>query len=195
MNTVKIALTGKMRSGKSTVALYLVEKYGFKRFSFAEKLKKHANEIFGEQANPRKLYQWFGQTMRQYDPDIWVRKCFESIEMSRLVHETYYIEGVNGPFRVVIDDLRQQNEYERCRSEGFIIVRVTAPEEIRIDRLIDSGEEYDDATFYHETEMYVDNFVADYEIRNDGDFNSLHAQVDAIMRELDVTKTNKGAVN
>jgi len=195
MNETKIALTGKMRSGKSTVAEYLAKEYGFKRVSFSTELKRCVYYLFdiktfdNRYGKPREILQKFGQFCRTIDNDVWVRKCFQEIKclenLAKLLRRK--------DFRIVIDDLRQPNEYDRCRAEGFVIVRVTAPDSLRIERIEASGEGFDLEAFNHETEQYVDTFDVDYEIRNDSDLDSLYAQVDAIMRNLGVTKkTNKG---
>ena len=74
-----IALTGKFRSGKDEVARYLCDKYGYKRFAFGDALKRHYHELFGPTTGKDgEGYQWFGQTMRERDPNIWVRKVFRS---------------------------------------------------------------------------------------------------------------------
>lgn len=168
---MNIALTGKFRSGKDTVAEYLVEQYGFTKYAFGDELKFYAHELFGElTGKQRELYQWFGQTMRQRDPDIWVRKCFEAI-------------GSN-PWKVVISDLRQPNEYKRCRKEGFVIIRVNAPEWLRVERAEAAGDEFDESTLHHETERYVDTFPVDYDVYNTGTFEELYRQIDRIMDNL-----------
>lgn len=190
MNAVKIALTGKMRSGKNTVADYLEKEYGFVQFAFADSLKLIVTQLFGldeeDGIQYRKLLQKFGQYCRSIDPDVWIRQCFEDMMQYEFYYET--CDGKKMP--IVITDLRQPNEYDRCRAEGFVIVRVTAPDELRIERIKQMGEEYDDETLNHETEQYVDTFDVDYEIRNDSDLDSLYAQVDAIMHDLGVQKTS-----
>lgn len=184
MNETKIALTGKMRSGKSTVAEYISKEYSFERFSFSTALKGYVYEIFGlsdfSGKKPRRLLQDFGQFCRSIDPDVWVRHCFDAIR---------WRENMAGrKLNIVIDDLRQPNEHDRCRAEGFVIVRVTAPDEVRIERMWDAGEVFDAETFEHETESYVDSFAVDYEIENGGSLAELYAQVDRMMDDLGVKK-------
>lgn len=185
-----VAITGKFRSGKNAVADYLTEKYGYTQFAFGDELKRYAHELFNVDASakPRDLYQWFGQTMRSRDPDIWVRKCFDYIEHRRGVMGAYFDAPWNAhartQFRAVITDLRQPNEYERCLAEGFVIIRVSAPDEIRLARARAAGDNFDESTLNHETERHVDLFYVDYEIDNSGTIAELHAQIDAIMAKI-----------
>lgn len=179
---MNIALTGKLRSGKDAAAAYLCEKYGYTRFAFGDELKRYANEIFGVEARqkPRELYQSFGQWCRQRDPDVWVRKCFDDIRW----HEDNYGRDEyipQCPPPVVITDLRQPNEYGRCRAEGYVIIRVNCPDGIRLQRATDAGDAFTAADLAHETEQHVDSFAVDYEVDNSGSLAELHAQIDAIM--------------
>src|SRR5690625_5115450 len=92
---MKIGLTGKMRAGKDTVADYLVENYGFKKFAFGDALKRYVHEIFDVNQNekPRDIYQRFGQYCRAIDEDVWVRKCFEDISFCRDLPLTHIVRG------------------------------------------------------------------------------------------------------
>lgn len=182
---MNIALTGKMRSGKDATSRHLYEKYGYSQFAFGDELKRYADELFGVHGGGkrRELYQWFGQAMRARDPDIWVRKCFTSIDLEANNHAFAVKHRYINPreFRPVISDLRQPNEYDRCRSEGFVIIRVTAPDGIRIHRAIESGDKFTYTDLVHETESHVDSFDVDYEIVNDGTIADLRAKIDSIM--------------
>lgn len=176
-----IAITGLLRSGKNAVADYLTQNYGYTQFAFGDELKRYYHELFGpSETKPREGYQTFGQFCRERDPDIWVRKCFEDIGLWRAGYEYLY----NSPFRAVISDLRQPNEYVRCRSEDFVIIRVTAPEALRIDRAIKSADTFNLRDLTHETESHVNTFAVDYEIVNDGSLAELYAKVDEVMRKV-----------
>lgn len=87
----------------------------------------------------------------------------------------------------VISDLRQPNEIERCRSEGYVIIRINAPDGVRIQRAVDSNDAFNYADLKHETESHVDSFAVDYDVSNDRDLAHLYAQIDAII-EKEATK-------
>src|SRR5690625_553508 len=133
---VRIALTGRMRSGKTTVANILSVEYGFHELAFGDALKRHADELFegssvypdeyvdisevrGHEVDPfrikrknRRLYQDFGQAIRQLDADVWIRQVEQSLAV---------LENFVSIKRFVISDLRQPNEYKWARANGFII--------------------------------------------------------------------------
>ncbi|MEQ4485234.1 adenylate kinase [Cohnella silvisoli] len=186
-----IALCGQLRAGKDAVADYLGRQYGYTRFAFGDELKRYAHELFsgevggivdGVSRKPRELYQWFGQTMRARDPDIWVRKCFAWIQREYDVMHDY--DPANHPFRSVITDLRQPNEIERCRAEGYVIIRVNCPEAIRLERARQAGDTFTAESLAHETESHIAGFAVDYEVENAGTMADLYAEVDAIMARI-----------
>lgn len=180
---INIALCGRFRSGKDAVGAYLTSKYGYTRFAFGDDLKRYYHELFGGgDVKDREGYQWFGQTMRERDPDIWVRKCFDAITYVNEVDDLFDV-----PLRTVITDLRQPNEYERCRSEGYVIIRVSAPDAIRLVRAKAAGDAFDEKTLTHDTESHVDGFDVDYDVVNDGTLEALYARVDEIIRQWAVT--------
>lgn len=183
-----IALTGAMRSGKDTVADYLVGKYGYTRFAFGDGLKDVCRALYPDQFadgnKPRALLQGFGEDVRKYDSDVWVRKCFARIEGARID-----CDNDNGnytyPFRSVISDLRLPSEIERCRTEGYVIIRVKAPSALRIHRAIESADKFAMSDLTHDTESHVDSFAVDYELENGGTLAELYTQVDAIMADVE----------
>jgi hypothetical protein len=116
---------GPAGSGKTTVANYLVEKYGAVRFSLAAPLKEmvgralelsHA-QLWGTQEekeaiDPRygKSARWFLQRFgtegcrQTFGEDFWTRMCFTQILKT-------------SPRIAVIDDMRFVNEAEMCLLE------------------------------------------------------------------------------
>lgn len=179
----KIGLVGKMRSGKDLVANYLVYHYGYKRFAFGDELKRYYHELFGyTDGKDREGYQWFGQTMRQRKDDIWIEKCFNKIE-------DYFYNSCLGNcivFKPVITDVRQKNEVDKCRNEGFVLIKLEADEETRIKRIRENGDKFEIEQLNHDTEKYVDEIKVDYVINNGKDvtIKELHKQVDDIMSKL-----------
>src|SRR5690606_38371588 len=170
---LKIALTGKLRSGKSAVAERLFYEHGFEwPISFGGPLKYYADRIFDVSeagAKPRAIYQQFGQLCRAIDEDVWIKHAEFSVQQALNQRST---RGI------VISDLRQPNEYEWCQRNGFGIVRVNAPDEFRLERARLAGDDFTEADLAHETESYVDSFEVDAEITNAGTLDELYAQVD-----------------
>jgi dephospho-CoA kinase len=179
VDLVKIAFTAKLRAGKDTAAHHLHIKYGFDKVAFGDALKRNVNEafpwVYGPN-KPRALLQQYGQLMREIDPQIWVK------HVERKVNGTIDFRVSTGAERIgiIISDLRQQNEYDWCRQNGYTIIRVTAPDEDRLWRAKLAGDDFNEADLEHETESHIDGFAVDYEIHNDGSVDDLQRKVDEI---------------
>ncbi|MGG0793157.1 AAA family ATPase [Brevibacillus laterosporus] len=175
MPNIKIALTGKMRSGKDTVAAYLVEHYDFVPYAFGDGIKRVCHELFPEHVangkKPRALLQGVGQAMRAIDPDVWIKRTMREVNQAQ-------------GFDVVITDLRQPNEYDRLRDEGFVIIRINAEDGTRLKRMEDAGDTFTEEDLYHETEQCIDWFEVDYDLYNDGSVLDLWEQIDCAMRDV-----------
>jgi dephospho-CoA kinase len=183
----KLALTGRIRSGKDTVADYLAEKYAFEKFAFAGAMKFYLHRLFPHipsDPKPRRAYQVFGEGLRNLDlpgaADVWVDACLRQVDAHTWWHAEVDERGAN----VVITDLRTPREYERLRAEGFTIIRVTAPDQLRMDRAVEAGDDFTVHDFAHETELHVDSFEVDYEIVNDGTVEELKAKVDEVIAKI-----------
>lgn len=179
-DVIKIALTGKMRSGKDSAAWHLFYAHDFAvPIAFGTTLKNMYHSLFPwvpKDSKPREAYQKFGQLMReQFDEDVWVKHAARSVDFALDSRKTV---------GVVISDLRQPNEYEWAKSNGFIIVRVTAPDELRIERAKAAGDDFSADDLTHETESYVDSFQVDFSINNNGDLAYLYSQVDEIVKKI-----------
>ena len=191
----RIAICGKLRSGKSLIAEHLVENHGFHRIAFGDSLKYYADhifphfteeltapdEIFGGTRvigyrKPRTLYQTFGQMMREIDPDIWLYHAERTIEA---------LSNMRSVKGIVIDDLRQPNEEIWARDNGFTIIRVNANEDTRLRRARALGDDFKPEDLRHETELHIDDIEADFDIWNDGeDSEVLHRKIDEIMTKI-----------
>lgn len=183
VEVVKIALCGKLRAGKDEVANHLYIKHGFNRIAFGDALKKEAHEVFpwiSQGSKPRALYQQFGQLMREIDPDVWIKHAERAVKGTIDFRVSTGAEHIG----VVITDVRQQNEVDWCRANGFTLIRVTAPDEVRIARAIEAGDDFSVHDLAHETELAIDGFAVDYEIVNDGSVDDLKAKIDEIMEAI-----------
>lgn len=183
---MKIVLIGKMRSGKDTVADYAVEKYGFTRFAFGDGIRKVCRILFPEQMKngnkPRSLLQNVGQSMRKIDNDVWVKYCFNEIEESS---QTVILNPI-------ITDLRQPNEYQKCRKENYTIIKVSCDEETRLKRILEKNDSFKMEDLNHETELHIDTYEYDYLITNNGSLVELYEQFDEIVKnEINIRERRK----
>lgn len=170
---MKIALTGKMRSGKDTVAERIIFRYGLKEFKLSSGISDTIDLLFGR--NPdnknRLQYQFIGQTMRQLDQEVWLKYTMKKIQSA-------------GSSQIIISDLRQENEEEFLRKRGFIIIKVESEDSLRKQRIVDSGDIFNEEEFYHETETSVDNIKEDYIITNNGSLEDLDCKVIDVMQDV-----------
>lgn len=118
---MKLAITGIMCCGKSTIANYLVEKYNYKKFSFADVLKKFAVDIFDMKGKDRKLLQDFGTKMKEIDKCIWIKSLDKKIK--------------DISDNIVIDDLRFKDEENYLKSIGFKILKLDIDNDLQNNRL------------------------------------------------------------
>lgn len=110
-----IALSGKMRSGKTFAADHLYNEHGFARFRFAGPLKDDIRSMgFPEWAIEKKpdwmrlLMQAYGQARRAIDPDHWVKQLVADIRNTRALQLSgNAYDDLPG---IVIDDMRFPNE-------------------------------------------------------------------------------------
>ena len=120
---MKIAVTGKMCSGKTTLCNYLCElEPRFQIFSFGKKVKQVASDLFNmdPQIKDRTLLTGIGQKMREINKDVWVN---------------YVIQQCKDVEFCLVDDLRYQNEYEALVKNGFKIIQLNISDELQEERI------------------------------------------------------------
>ena len=84
---MKIALTGRMRSGKDTMGRYLIDRHCFTRYALGDGVRLTSNILYPEvvaKGKPRHLYQAVGQAMRGIDPNVWIKYMARNIERDGL---------------------------------------------------------------------------------------------------------------
>lgn len=188
MSEVKITLAGELRSGKSTIAEYAEERYFMVPFAFGDKLKEGFHDEYPQvprEPKPRKGYQLYGQLKRYaHGENHWLNKCFDHIEYIRKIARNYNIRGSELEFMPIITDARQPNEFERCREEGYAIVKIVTSTDVRIKRAKENGDNFNLEDLNHETEQHIKDLEADYIIYNNGSKEELYAQFDKIIADI-----------
>ena len=118
---MKIAITGKMCSGKSSLANILLESDSrFKIYSFGQKVKDVAKDLFDMQEKDRSLLTSIGTKMREINPDVWIN---------------YVLKQTKDQTHCIVDDLRYQNEYEALVNSGFKIIQLKVDPIIQKERI------------------------------------------------------------
>lgn len=157
---MKVGLAGKMGSGKSTVASLLHKQCCFAQFSLAEPIGKMVNDYFGlKKGDPgyRELMQKIGTDwFRSIDEDIWVNYLIKSVAKYE-----YYVEVIvkddkkNILTNVVVDDVRFSNEAKKLLDNGWVIIYLDCPDEIRYERLKKRDGFIEENTINHSSENDV----------------------------------------
>lgn len=177
---MKIAIAGEIRSGKNTVCDYIKQKRsGIKELYFAEGIAEIIKTYFPDawygEGKPRKHYQEIGQFMRSIDKDVWVKNT----EMK------YFLLKQAGFHNFICTDLRQHNEYEWLKKQGFTVIKVETEAEVRISRMKASGDVFDMNALLHPVEQQIKALPYDYLVSNNTTIEDLYAQVDYILSDLE----------
>lgn len=134
---MNIVIFGQMGAGKSTVANYLRDTYGYTKLSFGSKIHSEC-KLHGIES--RTEMQQYGQSMRHiFGINVW----------TDYVHKQSLSKD-----KVCVDDGRQLNEFDYFTDLGYLTVGVIADDDKRIERLKKRvNYVIDPATFNHETEI------------------------------------------
>ena len=106
---MKIAITGKMTSGKSTIAKLIVSlNHNYQIYSYANKIKEIANDLFKMEKKDRNLLINIGTNLKNINKDVWANYIMDQIK-------------INNNNNYIIDDLRFQNELDLLDDQWIII--------------------------------------------------------------------------
>jgi len=186
-----IGFTGRINSGKTTLAKYLENEYEYKKVSFATPLKEAVRvlyqftdrQLYGDLKEavdprigmtPRYVLQYIGTDLfRKWNPDFWVnifKLHYDNDNCDRkLINEEHIVN-------YVLDDVRFENEAKCIKELGGIIVKVVSHKYQKISS--------------HESENGVKNY--DYKIYNDGSIEDLY---EALHELLHYNQCNNGSNN
>lgn len=179
-----IGVLGRKGSGKDTISDYIVNKYRYEKMVLAEPLKNACKilfnfsdeQLYGDQketidpswgTSPRKVFQYLGTDIFRNDihkiiPDIgdnfWVN-------LLRIKYLQKLKENKN--IKIIMSDIRFQNEVDMVRQLGGIVIKLTRPSINNSDA--------------HESEKNIDNINGNFNIINDGTLEELYKKVDEII--------------
>ena len=110
-------LQGKCVLEKSTLAQIIKETdERFVIYSFGQKVKEVAKDLFNMKEKDRSLLTSIGTKMREIDYDVWVN---------------YVINQTKNKTHCIVDDLRYQNEYEALHNNNFKIIQLVVDPDIQ----------------------------------------------------------------
>ena len=120
---MKIAICGKMCSGKSHLAgLILKKNPDYKILSYGKKVKDIATEMFNMKTKDRSLIINVASKLREIDPDVW---------------SNYVLNQANNLNNCIIDDLRFQNELDGLINDEseWIFIKLNISKKLQESRL------------------------------------------------------------
>jgi len=186
---VIVGISGKMCAGKTTLAKYLCKRFGDAAtiYPFAFELKSIVDDIarrlklsgFDKRTpHGRAFLQWFGQRMRAVYSDIWIEPVARFADSNR--------DKI-----VIVDDVRFVNEALFVKSRRGVLIRVEAPEDVRIERFVTTYGWIPDSSVLNDvSEVDLDTFHPwDVILTNDSSLEAFFSAVDGITNELRVMFT------
>lgn len=183
-----IGLLGNKGSGKDTAGTYLVEKYGYKRYAFADPIKEISRHLFNlndeqlygdkkedidERWNlkPRTIFQRIGTEFGQYTifnifPEL--KEKFNTRQLW-IYHFNLWLKDEikkNKNINIVITDVRFGHEIEEIKKHGGEIIKISNPKLKKFDK--------------HISEIEIITLKYDDKILNSKDLSYLYKQLDII---------------
>jgi dephospho-CoA kinase len=175
---MKIALMGKMHSGKTSTLEFLTKistehKRDYKCLKFANPLYETQN-LFSKEKHRIFLQELSDLVKKHFGSNILNIKFIEKL--------TTFLKG---QFDIYCDDVRTSSEFEVVKQQGFITIGISASEEIRKTRnpKLFNG-------INHATEIEIDNLLplCDYLIQNEESIEQLQHELARIYQKENTKK-------
>lgn len=187
-----IGVLGKSGSGKDTISDYICQHYGYTKIAFAKPIKDICRIMFGfneEQlygnekesidpywgVSPRCMFQYIGTDVMRID----VQSMIPNIGTNFWVKCTQkqILELLKDNKKVIISDVRFQNEIDLITSMGGIVIKLTR-DFTNLDTQM-SG---------HISEQNIDNLIGNYLIENNDTLIELYKTTDSILSSVGLKK-------
>jgi hypothetical protein len=152
---VKIAISGKICSGKTTITNFVKnflkeDKHNIEciELSFAARLKELCVELFDMPSDPlkkdRDLLQSFSDDCKKYNENVWVNS---------IINKAKDID------HVIVSDVRFKHEADRLKQSGFILIRLDiGSEEEQKERIRILYDDLSKQNLNHKSETDMDNY-------------------------------------
>jgi dephospho-CoA kinase len=180
-----IGITGTMGAGKGTIVEYLLSQHGFKHYSVRGYLIK--------------VIEQRGMPVNR-DSMVIVANELRANNKPSFIAEQLYKEALQNGQNCIIESIRTVGEVTELQSKGnFNLFSVDADRKIRYERILVRGSETDQVSY----ETFAENEdremtatdpnkqnvgacmkLADNHFTNNGTFDELYAQVDAVLSKM-----------
>lgn len=204
-----IAFAGRAGSGKDTAANYLIERYGYRKISFAEPVKRICKGIFDwpdDDPRWREAYQRFGTDFgRLLDPEVWIKHFKETLSFEHneqclraMDFKKCNLEYANklflcrpkytctkNLFNFACTDVRFPNEAQWLIDNGWLVVVVQTATSERIERLGKRDGNVNIKALNHKSELCVREIQSLPGVKmifNNGTIPELYAEVENLLR-------------
>lgn len=171
-----IMIGGKARSGKDTIADFMIEdleKLGKKvcKIQIGQYIKYYATRYFGwdgkEETKPRTLLQELGTEVirKKIDPDFHIDRLIQDIRVLSHFYDTF-----------IVSDVRFPGEIEKPKGvfENVVTIKMIRP-----------SEELDNVQQAHSTETALDEYNDfDYVVDNNSTLEDLQIKAKEILKEI-----------
>lgn len=204
-----IGITGRISSGKDTVADYLCTMHGFKRLSFAASLKDAISAIFGwdremlegttkgsrewrEQVDP-----WWSERLGKNITPRWILQYWGTEVCRNGFHQDIWVASVENKLRntkddIVITDCRFSNEILAIKNAGGITCRIergSKPDWYEYAIAYNAAFDGREIVFQHKLEslgVHASEYSSvglpyDFTIENDGTVDDLYRKIKSVI--------------
>lgn len=206
---MKLLITGKMGSGKSLAANYLVSEYSAQRWSRTELMKRLAHAVVDHTLPPDPILEKifpepnerdavrsdllrysatympeFGKPRRLYQDVTEICQEYDPLCFEQELQER--IDQSPAESFCLVDDVRKVSAFEYFVDHGFRSLRIEADEAVRRERILRrDGYLPSEETFTHSSETELDGTEHEFVLwNNEEDLRDFYQKIDQLMKSL-----------
>ena len=171
MRDKSIGLLGHTGTGKSTVATYLQNKHAYTIINTGRICRNIAQIVFGNEDKSNLMA--LTDALQSIDKSIFLKSALRQNE--------------DAPLKI-IDAIRYEHDFSYAKENGFILIRLVAPKEMRRTWLESRGQNYDfEIDELHSSEQELARANVDITISNNGSLEELYEKINYSIINISAT--------